>query len=612
MRITVTLLLCLAGYWAAAQNQIPIGTFSSSGTDVISTSANYKLYSVMGQPAAIGNPADVGTKAGLLHTASFVTIDNQKPAITYSAPTASINDGAATFNASITDNIAVNTARMWHRPITSAASAWDSAALTVPATGNVYAISIGNASWYDGMGMEYYFTASDASGNRVRMPTTGSYYVPQKISSFNVPNLPFGNLQTNYRMVAFPFDMGSPANQQVTNIYKNIGLNDSTQARMYHYDPATSKYKEFSKGGFSVIERGKAYWLLTKAQVSLAVPNVTAPPENRKSLFTLTLKPGWNQVGNPYPVNISWNDVQTLNNNPNVGKMNIFADAYTITDVLAPLQGGFVKNTGTTDINIVIPFQGQTQVGGRTETLKNNIASEDWNISLHVKQDDIENHLGGFGMHPSALSGADWFDNYNPPAFISMPEVHFTRNGSTLTFSNDVVTTQEFFQWHFNTTGEEGKTTELLWDKSIQTNQQQLYLLDEQLFTITDMLAQNRYAFTQRKTNRFSIFYGSNAYQQIRPHETGINGPYPNPVSGNLTTSFKLAIPESPEGAYGQLQVFDATGQVISTENKKLDPGIHELTYSFGEGQRSGLYFYRISIQSATGTKVYSGKIILP
>lgn len=619
-KILVTLTLCCSLSYSIAQIQIfgsnTYQTFSSAGTTSgASSNTQYRLYASVGQPMVVSSSTLSQNQAGILSAVSngIILLDNTPPVIT--APTATLNKtGTNSISATVTDNVAVGQVRVNYRAITAPISTITNAAMNRGAN-NTFAAAPA-ASWYDEMGIEYFFTATDSKGNSSRFPATD--YLRTSLASTNLvlPQIPFGNVVANYRMVSFPYDQGSDAANAVSTIYSGINLDDTTKARMYNYSPETKKYLEFKTGGFAKVERGKSYWLQTKDQKTVTVANVTAPSEHRSNLFRITLKPGWNQVGNPYPVEIAWSNVLAFNSTATtLGKLNIFSGSYAEADALLPFQGGFVKNTGTTDLQITIPFKGQTALGGRAaqvESIGTDLSGEAWNMKLNIVQNEIENRLGGFGMHPQASIGPDRYDNYNPPRFLSVPEVNFSHVETNELFSNDMVPTQESWRWKFSTYGESNGSSILRWSSDINTAGQELFLLDEKTLTVTNMLEKNSYLFTQQKDSRFTIYFGLNALKDIRPEEVGASPAYPNPLTEGKETHWLVAIPEGTTAAQFVMQLFDGTGKEVVLDRKILKPGLHEMKYSWDDSQSPGMYFYRLAVGEGQNVKIYSGKIIVP
>lgn len=618
LHLTFAFFCCMCS--SLAQTQIFGGntyqTFSSAGTTSGSSSnAQYRLYAAVGQPMAASSSTLSQTQAGILSAVSngLILVDNTPPIIT--APTATLNKtGTKSIGATVTDNVAVSQVKVNYRTITSPISTLTNATMSSGAN-NTFTVAPAS-NWYDEMGIEYFFTATDSKGNSSRFPAAD--YLRTSLTTVNLilPQIPFGNVVANYRMVSFPYDQGSDANNSVSAVYSGINLDDTTKARMYNYNPATKKYLEFKTGGFAKVERGKSYWLQTKDQKAVTLASVTSPPEHRSNLFKITLKPGWNQVGNPYPVEIAWSNVLAFNSSVStLGKLNVFNGSFAEADALPAFQGGFVKNTGAADVQITIPFKGQTALGGRVaqvESIGTDLSSDAWNLKMNIVQNEIENKLGGFGMHHQASIGPDRYDNYNPPRFLSAPEVNFSHSETSELFSNDMVPTKENGQWKFSAYGESGKSSVLQWSSDINTIDQELYLFDEKNLVLTNMLEKSSYPFTQQKDSRFTIYFGRQALKDIRPEEVGASSPYPNPVAAEKITRWMVAIPQGTPSALVGLQLFDGTGKVITADNKLLPPGLHEMKYTLTESQEAGMYYYRLAIGAGQNSKIYTGKIIVP
>ena len=611
--LTVALPTCVK-----AQSQVYAAntyqTFASSGTTQgAASNAQLKLYSSVGQPMAISSATLAQTQAGILSAVSngIVLVDNIPPVIAQPAVTLA-KGGTNSVSAAVTDNVAVSQVKINYRNITAPVSTLANATMAAGAN-NIFSVAPAT-TWYDEMGIEYFITAADAKGNNSRLPSDNTQYLRMPLTTTNLalPQIPFGNQVANYRMVSFPYDLGSDAANAVSAVYSGINLDDSTKARMYNYSPDTKKYFEFKKGGFSKVERGKSYWLQTKDQKSVTVASATSPPEHRSNLFKVTLKPGWNQVGNPYPMAIAWSDVLAFNNSiTTLGKLNVFNGSFAEADALPPFQGGFVKNTGTAEIQITILFKGQTATGGRVQQATMNgtdLSSDNWNLALNIQQNQIENKLGGFGMHVQALVGPDRYDNYNPPRFLSAPEVNFSHSElPDLLFSNDMVPSSEGYHWKFSPYGESGKASLLTWSTNVNTNGQELYLWDEEGLALTNMLETGHYLFTQQKDSHFTIYFGRDALANIRPEVAGASPPYPNPLAIDKMATWLVAIPDGSDGGNVGLQIFDARGSAISTATKTLPAGLHEMKYPM-ENHAAGMYYYRLAV----GTKVYTGKIVAP
>jgi|GEM_PF-5580109 len=550
-----------------------------------------------------------------------VTLDVQPPKILQAAtpiPSTITGGNAPFFNTMITDNVGVSKAQIFYRGISK--SPFNSASLTPSGAADNYAIQI-QTDWYDSLGLEYYFYASDGSGNEA---VTEHRYVPLITPSISLPALPSGTSQKDFRIIAFPYELAT--DNKVTTVYSGVPWNDNTKAAMWQWKPSAQNgqgaYDQYgTPNTFLTVEPGHGYWAITKTSVTPQLANVPAPKYNRSNLYTMTLQPNWNEVGNPYPVPISWDEVIAFNQKNNVtsfGPLSIYdsigqnsAGYKTATGsaLLRPFEGGFVQNLSSSPIMIQIPFPGQTSIGGRMESIGSDISQEAWNVFLHVSQEDFTNQLGGFGMHPLAKPGPDRYDNFNPPQFMESPEVNFKNIDYPNTlFSKDMVPSQENYHWRFTPNGKSDVLTQLKWTEDLKNiSSNPLFLLNEQTLEIIDMMQVSSYQFSLKKGSRFSIFYGLDISKIALP-EVAASAPYPNPLTSEA--AINLNLPDSGNTYEVALQVFNNKGELLGSTERILPSGIQPLKFGLADQVPSGMYLYKLNVRAENTAVSFTGKII--
>ncbi len=494
-------------------------------------------------------------------------------------------------------------------------SKFKTASLTPSGVAGNYSIQI-QTDWYDSLGLEYYFLAVDGSGNKA----VGNFEYTLLITpSISLPALPSGTGQSDFRIIAFPYQLAT--DNKVTTVYSGVPWNDNTKAAMWQWNPSAQNgqgsYDQYgAPNSFQTVDPGKGYWAITKTSVTPQLANVPAPKYNRNNLFPITLKPNWNEIGNPYPVPISWDDVIAFNQKNNVtsfGSLTIYdGTGYktaTAGVLLKPFEGGFVKNLSSSDITIQIPFAGETSIGGRMETIGSDISQDAWSVFLHVTQEDFTNQLGGFGMHPLAKPGPDRYDNFNPPQFMESPEVNFKNpDYPNALFSKDMVPSQGNYHWRFTPNGKPNVLMQLKWSEDLKTNASKpLFLLDEQTLEIIDMTQVNDYQFTFNKVSRFSIFYWVDIGQIALP-EVAAGAPYPNPLSSEA--AINLNLPDSGTTYQVALQIFNNKGELLGSTENTLLPGIQPLRFGMADQVPSGMYFYKLNVHAENVAVSFTGKII--
>ena len=523
-----------------------------------------------------------------------------------------------TLNVIVTDNVAVTAVTLFYRGISE--STFKTAAMQGQgATGGNYSITL-QTDWYDSLGLEYYFKATDQAGNT---SVNASAFIQLVTPSLSLPPLPTGTEESDYRIIAFPYQLAT--DNKVTTVYSGVPWNDHTKAAMWWWNPTVEngngRYEQYGiSNTLQIVEPGKGYWVITRTPIVPQLSNVTAPKYNQSNLFSMTLKPGWNEIGNPYPVPISWDEVIAHNQATNPGTLFSSLSLYdgngykeaTGTTLLKAFEGGFVKNFLSSDIVIEIPFTGQTNSGGRTASIHADISQENWNLPLHIHQNGRTNQLGGFGMHRAAQAGVDRYDNFNPPSFLGIPEVRFTNaEFPDVSFSNDMVSSQDKYTWTFTPHGKQGSATQLTWNNELNVNSsQQLFLLDEELLTVTDMNRVNHYDFILTSKSSFRIFYGSNV--TITSSQIVAGSPYPNPLMGEEKATINLALPESSNEYSIHLQIYDRQGNRIASSGQRLSAGIHPIELALPSSLAEGIYIYTLAVTNERTSSIHTGKIVKP
>jgi hypothetical protein len=546
-----------------------------------------------------------------------IILDTSPPLVSFPVnnPTSITEGNTPLFNATATDNVSVTSVNFYYRGISR--ETFQHVSMT-PGANNNYSVQI-QSDWYDSLGLEYYVIATDQNNNTSARGT--SFFARLIKPSITIPSLPTGPGLQDYRIISFPYLLTT--NNDVTTVYSNVPWNDNTKAGLWWWNPATNNglgdYDQYGKSPtLRTIDPGKGYWVITSTPATPQLTNVPAPNYSKDKLYQMNLKPGWNQIGNPYPISISWDDVITYNEalgSATFGKLNIY-DGQAIREatgntLLKAFEGGFVKNLTSSDITIQIPMPGQVK-SGRKGTIESHDTSQDaWKISLHVQQSGVVNELGGFGMHPNANIGEDQFDNFNIPAFINAPELQFSEKETpTIVYSTDVVNTQQRFVWRFKPIGVEGQETQLSWNDGITLGEQQLYLYDEENLSIIDMSQVSSYTFRLSRSSSFKIYFGKDALHSIASEKVHISGPYPNPVSEGDLLTFKMMLPPIADQYSVFLQVFTLQGVTLHKSVKKLTGGLQRLEIGMNSDLPEGTYLYQVIVSHQQTQESRTGKII--
>ena len=216
-----------------------------------------------------------------------------------------------------------------------------------------------------GASMSSATTVTDSNGQTQSTLTIGNkaglYKVTAAVSGLSVSPVTF--TATNgatvyleggsYYKLSLPYSFGSG---NAETVLSQLGSYNPSNWRLFRY--ANGAYVEYpSTPDFSP---GLAYWLISNNDITLSISGSTVG-----SNVTVTLAPGWNQIGNPFKCTVTWDDIKAAN--------SAIFDNSTITDVLwgydpeylefvsasavDAWQGFWVYNATDSTVDFIIPYQ---------------------------------------------------------------------------------------------------------------------------------------------------------------------------------------------------------------------------------------------------------------
>lgn len=432
-------------------------------------------------------------------------------------------------------------------------------------------------------------------------------------------------------MVSFPLEIDNAGIKEIFE--KALGAPDRTKWRLLTYDESVEgKWSEYQGGGITKgIQPGVAYWLavadpgLAKGNVNSGKGNTVVGYESEKNgknfdgnYYTIKLKPGYNQIGNPFNLIIKWKDVQAVN--LTLGSLIVYqrnssnelVRSDNDTTKLIPFSGGYVQNKSTGVVDLKIPAKRNVELNGARISTEEEEERMPMVVHFSLKSNGMICYLAGLGMHPEALAGTDQYDLVVPPSPGNFPTIRFISQGREVLTRSIVSVNEEGQSWEFTVSDmEEGQEVEFSWAGIKVVPGKQLWLHDLTVEKKMDMLANATTSFTG--PHRFRVYYGSEQYlkEHLMPVKSLLEV-YPNPFADHAT--FRFTLPKAEEPYQVKITLLNSKGQQLFALHEGIyEAGFHQAEWNSGRqgGELSpGLYLLEMDVYTSSGTKTYYQKVM--
>lgn len=512
------------------------------------------------------------------------------------------------------------TVTLYHRKNTEEQYSSEPVSLAAGTTGT-YKIQLNN-SWFDDFGMEFYLEAKD--GNDPPVPLTSADNKPFKISTsvenVIVPVSDFGDKISNYQIISVPYSFDQKLIRDIFE--KKMGTYNKKKWRFSQYQ--NGKLVDFADGvGASNMEQGQAYWFISKNEVALDLDKGISYGNSVTTPFLLHLKTGWNQIGNPFPYDLSWQEIVALpvNGTAPVGKLLTFDKenvSFVESDQLKTFSGGFVFADTETTLTFPVTLPRHAS-GGRVHTSKKGDSQSsaiestnpsDWILPIELKQGDVTNTLSGIGMHTNAVDGKDVYDKITAPRFFRYLEFNSRHPDFDYDFSQDITSPTENHKWNFTIESNADQNVVLNWNRQIVAAlNAQLILFDHTNQILVDMARSDAYSGTSGAA--ISIHYRKSRVLDAERIELG--NPYPIPFHSELIIPFDFTMQETSQAEF---TVHDLSGKmvirkIIQSENNST--GVQFIRWdgitSQGDEAAPGMYVYHVRVSHGKEILNYNGKV---
>jgi hypothetical protein len=440
-----------------------------------------------------------------------------------------------------------------------------------------------------------------------------------------------------FRMLSFGINLGVQNTGDL--LEHNLGAQDIKAWRLGRWDPVDTTYREYTRGTpVGTYVPGEAYWLITEGArtLSLSGRSQPRPASGRRSV---TLKPGWNQIANPFAFPVSLNEVTFTVGGVEYDLVEAVDSSWIETSplhewtgstyansgrTLAPWTGYFVANTHAQakDILLNIPYsEAPAPVSREAETAA---TDSPWLLSLGAGDEAGRQATVQLGLAERASAGLDALDALMCPAppgeWLELASVNDRLAPHVGRMSRDV-----------RPLAPDSGATWVLRVKSLARGPiriraalqgeppagMKVQLFDPDAKRRANLLAGEDYELLARVPGeelRLVVVTGTDSYvEAARSRSAGqafdlaLRPVAPNPATLPLFVQFTL-----PQGAPVKLEIFDVTGRLVERLASGFRPaGLHTLRWDGRSASRNpasaGMYYARLE----TGGHVRNRKFVL-
>ena len=299
----------------------------------------------------------------------------------------------------------------------------------------------------DEIGAEYAFYAIDSVGSK-SLIAEGSLTVNHP-RGVKIPYNSYGKEQRNYRIISVPLVL--KYNRVDSMLHKSYGKYNDKRFRIYNYTNGSNI--QFTNG-LTEIKPGKGYWFISKD--SSYLPFVSGEGRTvvarTETPFSVELIEGWNQIGNPYNMDIYWSDILNYkkNNKNALDGFKKWEGDWASGEVIKKMEGGFVLAKSPTTLYFPTQKRKPGNKNLRIAAFEKKVDELNWEVPFLLQSEEQTCRLAGIGMDEHAKASRDDLDDLTPPRFLDYLEINFNHPEYYYPkFTKDMVRSDAEHVWEF-------------------------------------------------------------------------------------------------------------------------------------------------------------------
>jgi hypothetical protein len=466
-------------------------------------------------------------------------------------------------------------------------------------------------------GLEYFIEISSGQSTAFVGGATEPYAFVVELSNAQAQR-PTPTTAGKYRIIGLPVTI--QGSSTVTSVFADdLGTAYKDDWRLGSYSSTGNTVTEYPAAANAA--PGQGYWLITRNAKTYGSAGTSMRPNfeyGGKAYYSVPLDTAWNQLANPLPFNVAWNDVLidtggiVLSGHPVEILENVLywynGTGYSTVATIPAWDGVFVRTlSASTNVTAHFPYSESTKKSPKPLLqLAGSQSPDDWSIHIQMESNDLIDDGNLAGVRSDALTGSDFYDFSEPPPAPEAPFMAFRLpDKSHLRRCDYRPPFKEGEQWHIELSAASGRTLEITDLDQIPNGMASILVLDNGSkihlsngirIVVPDNVKTALLAIGTKE-------YIENGNIGPLPNQFTLEQNYPNPF--NPMTHIRFALPLKGEVS---LEVYNIIGRKVTTlYTGYLEAGYHTVSWDGTDGSgrevASGIYFYRLTSNNFTGCR---------
>lgn len=462
-------------------------------------------------------------------------------------------------------------------------------------------------------GLDFYIVLSDG-----RMTVT----YPQKEPERNPAWLPVqfdqlappGTFEPDtYRMISIPAAVEA---SDLAAVFDDYGAYEPKRWRVLRWDPQAEDYEELPEFGDTPVAPGQAFWVITREGESFTLGEGQAT--DAAEPHTITLEPGWNQVGNPYafPVDVASLD---LPDDTEIARYDGQEYRYDVQE-LAPWEGYFMYNASDSPVTVTVPPVEASEEDEDTAQAKSTRGAADYTMRITAQLGDgaLRDTENVIGLASEARVGRDRMDYAEAPPVGDHVRLSILEDDERLAGSFKPPRSDGQW-WDLEVTASVKEALPTRKRVQVRLHEQgqrpgghRRYVIDRDAGTAIEVEDGTFDVELDREqpVRRLRVILGTPEFAEAHAEDASLesftdalHASYPNPFAQSTTVPYQLRTQQRVV-----IEVYNMLGQRVRTlVDAKQEAGTHEVQWDGRNAQgmpvASGTYVLRMTAGSYEATR---------